>query len=84
MIPGKYSQVVILFLITSWGQKDFFFPHIPTWKSVSFMIPTYELHQEDSVSWQQFKPKKVRTMKLTSKEHELLERSCKSRLSIQP
>lgn len=65
------------------GAKGFF-PHIPTCKSVSFMIAAYELHQEDSVSLATIQTQESQDNEVTSKEHELLERSCKSRLSIQP
>lgn len=61
-----------------------FLPHIPTCKSVSFITPAYELHQEDSVSLATIQTLESQDNEVTSKEHELLERSCKSRLSIQP
>lgn len=48
------------------------------------MIPAYELHQEDSVSLATIQTQESQDNEVTSKEHELLERSCKSRLSIQP
>lgn len=52
-------------------------------KSVSFMTPAYELHQEDWVSLATIQTQESQDNELTSKEYELLERSCKTRLSIQ-
>lgn len=54
------------------------------YKSVSFMTPAYELYQEDSVSLATIQEQESQDNEMTSKEHELLERSCKCRLSIQP
>lgn len=46
------------------------------------MTPAYELRQEDSDSLATIQDQESQDNEMTSKEHELLERSCKCRLSI--
>lgn len=48
------------------------------------MTPAYELRWEDSVSLATIQDQESEDNEMTSKEHELLEKSCKSRLSIHP